>query len=108
MNNLADTLRSLGGEENLIEAYKLQQELLVVLRRDCGKEHQRTLTTENNLALTLYDQGNFSGARALAEENAGSPTPSAGRGTLRYPKSLGNLTETLRKQGDLPALARSK
>ena len=68
-----------------------------------GKEHPDTLTSMNNLALTLYAQGDLSGARTLQEqvlEGGQGPAPwvRSIRSTLT---SMLNLAGTLSAQGDL-------
>ena len=39
-----------------------------ITRRILGNEHPSTLTSMNNLALTLSDQGDFAGAQKIQEE----------------------------------------
>jgi hypothetical protein len=46
----------------------VQQEVLDARERLLGREHPDTLTTKNNLALTLRDLGDLEGARRVHEE----------------------------------------
>jgi hypothetical protein len=53
---------------DLAGARKLQEQVLEAMARLMGKEHPDTLTSMNNLALTLYAQRDLAGARKLQEQ----------------------------------------
>jgi tetratricopeptide (TPR) repeat protein len=81
----------------------LQEQILSIHRRAHGKEHPETLKSMNNLALTLYAQGNLAGARALQEQLLSIARRLWGERHPNTFKSMNNLAETLRAQGELPS-----
>jgi DnaJ-domain-containing protein 1 len=83
-------------------ARALQQQVLQALRRVLGEEHPDTLTSMNNLAATLRDQGELPGARALQEQVLQARRRMLGEEHPDTLVSMNNLAETLRAQGDLP------
>jgi eukaryotic-like serine/threonine-protein kinase len=77
-------------------------EELVVLNRDgVGEEHPDTLTSMNNLASTLWDQGDLNGARQLQEKVLEVRRRTLGEEHPNTLTSMNNLASTLRDQGDL-------
>jgi len=65
-----------------------------------GAEHPITLTSLNNLALTLRGLGDFAGARAMQEQVVPAHQRVLGAEHPDTLRSQGNLAETLRAQGD--------
>ena len=83
------------------QARGLFEQALAVRRRVLGEEHPATLTSMNNLALTLSAQGDLAGARSLQEQVLAVSRRVLGE---EHPDTLGsmnNLANTLRAQGDL-------
>jgi hypothetical protein len=66
-----------------------------------GPEHPDTLTSMNNLAETLFSQGDLAGARKLEEETLDILRRVLGPEHPTTLTSMNNLAETLRAQGDL-------
>jgi hypothetical protein len=81
--------------ENL---YHLQWE---ITRRILGDEHPNTLTSMNNLAVTLSDQGDLTGAREKQEEVLEITRRILGDEHPDTLASMNNLAVTLSDQGDL-------
>jgi hypothetical protein len=50
----------------------LEEQALAVRRRMLGEEHPDALGSMNNLAATLWAQGDLAGARSLQEQASGS------------------------------------
>jgi hypothetical protein len=70
-------------------------------RRVRGPEHTDTLTSTNDLALSLIAQGDAAEARKLQEETLAVRRRVLGPEHLHTATSMGNLATTLRAQGDL-------
>jgi len=83
-------------------ARTLQEEELEVNRRILGDEHPDTLTSMNNLASTLNNEGDLSNARVLQEEVLGTRRRVLGEEHPDTLTSMSNLADTLLSQGDLP------
>ena len=61
------------GRENYASARKLQEETLGRNRHLLGEEHPDTLSAMSNLAVTLGEQGDLTGARELQEQVLEAP-----------------------------------
>jgi Flp pilus assembly protein TadD len=83
-------------------ARKIQEQVLDASRRVLGEEHPDTLTSMNNLALTLWYQGDLAGARKIQEQELVICRRVLGEEHPDTLTSMNNLAETLRVQGDLP------
>lgn len=70
--------------------------------QDLGEEHPDTLTRMNNLAHTLWRQGDLPGARALQEQVLALRRRILGEEHPDTLTSMSNLAITLWSQGDLP------
>ena len=66
-----------------------------------GEEHPRTLTAMNNLAATLYLQGDLKGARKLQEQVLAESRRVQGEEHPHTLTAMNNLAETLKALGDL-------
>ncbi|MBK7956349.1 MAG: tetratricopeptide repeat protein [Candidatus Accumulibacter sp.] len=75
---------------------------LAINIHELGDEHPDTLTSMNNLALTLRSQGDLPGARALQEQVLAIRRRVLGDEHPDTLSSMANLASTLRSQGDLP------
>ena len=82
-------------------AGRIQEQVLDVLRRVLGEEHPDTLTSMNNLALTLLDQGDMAGARKIQEQVLDVIRCVLGEEHPDTLTSMNNLAQTLKGQGDL-------
>ncbi len=71
------------------------------MARLLGKEHPNTLTSMNNLAQTLYAQGDLAGARKLQEQVLEARARLLGKEHPNTLTSMNNLAQTLYAQGDL-------
>lgn len=86
----------------LAGARALQEYALQVDRCKLGPEHPDTLTSMNNLAVTLSAQGNLLTAQSLQEEVVISFLRIHGQEHSYTLASMNNLAQTLWKSGDLP------
>ncbi|GGA02736.1 tetratricopeptide repeat protein [Elstera cyanobacteriorum] len=86
----------------LAGARALQEYALQVDRCKLGPEHPDTLTSMNNLAVTLSAQGNLLAAQSLQEEVVISFLRIHGQEHSYTLASMNNLAQTLWKSGDLP------
>ena len=75
-------------------------------RKDLGDEHPETLTSMNNLALTLWNQGDLAGARKLQEQVLDARRRVLGEEHPTTLISMDNLALTLGNQGDLAGARR--
>jgi hypothetical protein len=85
----------------LSEALRLERLALIVKQTALGDEHPATLTSMNNLAATLWQQGDLPGARLLEEKTLDIRRRVLGEDHPSTLTSMNNLAETLRRQGDL-------
>jgi tetratricopeptide (TPR) repeat protein len=81
-------------------ARRLQERVLEATSRVLGEEHQVTLASMHNLALTLAMQGDLPGARRLQERVLEVNVRTLGDEHTRTLASMSNLAQTLREQGD--------
>ncbi len=70
------------------------------MARLLGKEHPNTLTSMNNLAQTLYAQGDLAGARKLQEQVLEAMTRLLGKEHPNTLTSMLNLAQMLQAEGD--------
>lgn len=84
------------------KARTLGEALLAARRRVLGEEHPDTLNSMNNLAHTLWAQGDLAGARAMQEHVLAAHRRALGGGHTNTLASINNLALTLQAQGDLP------
>ena len=84
-------------------ARKLHEEALAISRRVLGAEHPDTLTSINNLANTLFAQGDLAGARKLQEETLTIRRRVLGPEHPHTSVSAWNLFRTLYDLGDREA-----
>ncbi|WP_291990648.1 FxSxx-COOH system tetratricopeptide repeat protein [Candidatus Accumulibacter sp. ACC007] len=84
-----------------LQAKHLFERALALSRNAFGEEHQNTLTSMSNLALTLWAQGDLCGARALQEQELSVCRRVLGEEHPDTLTSMSNLALTLRAQGDL-------
>ena len=75
--------------------------MLKARRRALGDLHPATLTSMNNLAVTLKAQGDLRGARELQERVLETQRRVFGEGNPATLTSMNNLAVTLQAQGDL-------
>ena len=71
-----------------------------------GEEHPATMTTMNNLALILGEQGDYAGARRLQERVLEISTHRLGDDHPDTLTAMNNLALTLFNQGELKATIR--
>ena len=76
------------------------------MARLLGKEHPDTLTSMNNLAQTLYAQGDLAGARKLQEQVLEAMTRLLGKEHPNTLTSMLNLAQMLQAEGDLAGAER--
>ena len=91
-------------------ARMLLERALAIDREDLGTDHPDTLTTFDNLASVLYDQGDLAGARALQVESLATRRQVMGEDHPDTLTPMSNLAGTLQALGDLAgalALGRS-
>jgi tetratricopeptide (TPR) repeat protein len=81
-------------------ARRLGERVLEVRTRVLSEEHPDTLTSMNNLALTLGAQGNYAGARQLQERVLELSKRTLGEEHPATLNSMNNLATTLSAQGD--------
>ena len=81
-------------------ARRLQERVLEVTTRVLGEEHEVTLASMNNLALTLETQGDLPGAGRLQERVLEVNVRTLGNENIRTLASMNNLAKTLGEQGD--------
>ena len=77
------------------------EQALALAARVLGERHPDTLRSMNNLAGTLYAQGDLAGARTLQEQVLAASREAPVQGHLDTLAATNNLAETLRAQGDL-------
>jgi len=82
-------------------ARTLNERALELRRRVLGPEHPKTLTSMNNLAVTLQAQGDLTGACKLQEETLDSLRRVLGSEHPDTLTSMNNLASILLAQGDL-------
>jgi len=82
-------------------AGRLQERVLDAFRRVLGDEHPDTLTSMNNLAGTLGEQGDLASARALLEQVLAALRRVLGDEDPDTLTSISNLAATVYLQGDL-------
>jgi len=86
-------------------AYKFAENLWRLVwdtrHRILGAEHPNTLTSMNNLALTLGAQGDMEGARKIHEQVLEITLRVLGAEHPSTLSSMNNIAETLRAQGDM-------
>ncbi len=87
-------------------AQKAYETQLQARKRVLGEEHPDTLTSMNNLASTLWNQGDLPGARRLQEAVLDAQKRVLGEEHPDTLMSTNNLAATLRSQGDLPGARR--
>ena len=75
--------------------------MLEARARLLGKEHPDTLTSMNNLAQTLYAQGDLARAHELQEQVVEAMARLLGKEHPNTLTSMNNLAQTLKSQGDL-------
>ena len=85
---------------NLAESSKLGQSVVTTRTSELGAEHADTLASMNNLAGTLWAQGDHSGARQLQETVLAARERVLGREHPDTLTSMNNLAQTLSAQGD--------
>jgi tetratricopeptide (TPR) repeat protein len=88
------------------EARRLYERALEAKTRLLGEEHPDTLSTLQNLAVTLQAQGDLPGARRLYERALEAMTRLLGEEHPDTLNTLQNLAGTLYAQGDLPGARR--
>ena len=71
-------------------------------QREQGGEHQQTLNSMQNLAATLWAQGDLAGARELQEKTLAIRRRVLRPGHPAMLRSMNDLAATLSSQGDLP------
>jgi tetratricopeptide (TPR) repeat protein len=81
-------------------ARRLQERVLEVTTRVLGEEHEVTLASMHNLALTLETQGDLPGAGRLQERVLEVNVRTLGNENIRTLASMNNLAKTLGEQGD--------
>ena len=86
---------------DLVGARVLHEKVLEVWRGVLGDDHPETLSSMNNLALTLQAQGDLAGARALQEKVLEVQRRVLGDDRPETLASMNNLAATLQAQGDL-------
>ena len=112
LSGLALELRSVGQLLNksgyfadeqgrLQEALAFHRQALAVYGRVLGEEHPGTLTSMNNLAVTLKAQGDLAGARELQEQVLAVERRVLGEEHPDTLTTMNNLASTLWSQGDL-------
>ncbi|MEO1525130.1 MAG: serine/threonine-protein kinase [Planctomycetota bacterium] len=69
MDKLAGALRSLGGDEGVLESENLRRRVLNSRRELLGSNHPLTVQARVNLGVVLDEKGDFAGARRLFEES---------------------------------------
>ena len=74
---------------------RLFRQALEIDRQTLGDDHPDTLTTMNNLAATLRNQGDLAGARALQEQVLEARRRVLGEEHPDTLTSMNNLAETL-------------
>jgi tetratricopeptide (TPR) repeat protein len=82
------------------------QRALAIRTNVLGKEHSDTLTSMNNLAQTLYAQGDLAVARTLQEQVLRARARLLGKEHPNTLTSMNNLAQTLYAQGDLAGARR--
>jgi tetratricopeptide (TPR) repeat protein len=82
-------------------AETLYQRECVTTRRMLGREHPDTLTSMNNLAVTLQEQGELESARKIMEEVLETGRRVLGKENPSTLTSMSNLATMLHAQGDL-------
>jgi hypothetical protein len=89
-----------GAQGDHAGARRLEERALEVTTRVLGGEHPVTLTSMDNLAVTLGAQGDHAGAWRLGERVVEAMTRVLGEEHPATLTSMNNLAETLRAQGD--------
>ncbi|MGF6939334.1 tetratricopeptide (TPR) repeat protein [Paraburkholderia sp. UCT70] len=84
-----------------MQACSLQSRSVAFYRQALGEENPDTLTAMDDLAATLYEQGDLSGARGLQEKVLEARRRVLGEEHPDTLGSMGNLALTLQAQGDL-------
>ena len=82
--------------------------MLEASARLLGKEHPDTLTAMNNLAGTLYAQGDLAGARKFQEQVLEALGRLLGKEHPDTLSAMNNLAGTLYEQGELTEAANSR
>ncbi len=91
----------LSGPTLYAESVSLLRRALAIDQAELGEEHPYTVTSMHNLAATLWDQGDLSGARALQEKVVEVSRRFLGEAHPYILRSMNNLASTLQSQGDL-------
>ncbi len=81
-------------------ARQLNEDTLTRYRRVLGDDHPATLSSANNLALTLRDLGEHAAARQLNGDTPDPATAGVWRRPHRHPRSANYLTADLRAVGE--------
>jgi ATP-dependent DNA helicase RecG len=100
LNQLALYLKS--GPALWGESQRLDRLSLAISQTALGEEHPDTLASMNNLATTLWQQGDLPGARSLHEKTLDIRIRVLGADHPDTLASMNNLAATLWHQGDLP------
>lgn len=85
-----------------IDAVNCFEHALKLDREDLGDEHPNTLISLNNLAATLWAQGDLAGARALQEQGIAVSQRLLGEEHPDTLTAMNNLANTFHDQGDTP------
>jgi Tetratricopeptide repeat/Restriction endonuclease len=90
------------GPALLPETLRLDRLALTILQTALGEDHPATLAAMNNMAATLQQQGNLTGARLLQEKTLDICRRVLGEDHPAIFPAMSNLAATLSYQGDLP------
>jgi tetratricopeptide (TPR) repeat protein len=90
------------GPALLPETLRLERLALAIRQTALGEDHPDTLESMNNLAFTLWQQGDLPGARLLEEKTLDIQRSVLGEDHPDTLTSMSNLATTLSHQSDLP------